>query len=36
MSKEALEEPQLAAWKSLLNAHAAAVGAIEAKLSADH
>jgi DNA-binding MarR family transcriptional regulator len=29
-----VSEPQLAAWKALLNSHATAVGAIEAKLSA--
>lgn len=34
MSKKSLSDAQLGAWKSLLNAHAAAVGAIEAKLSA--
>ncbi|HUR59300.1 MAG TPA: MarR family transcriptional regulator [Opitutaceae bacterium] len=34
MAKITLSETQLAAWKALLNAHAAAVGAIEAKLSA--
>ena len=34
MAKTSLTEAQLAAWKSLLNAHAAAVGAIEAKLGA--
>lgn len=30
--KKTLSEAQLSAWKSLLNAHSAAVGAIEAKL----
>jgi DNA-binding MarR family transcriptional regulator len=34
MTKKTLSETQLAAWKALLNAHAAAVGAIEGKLSA--
>ena len=34
MTKKTLTDGQLAAWKSLLNAHAAAVGAIEAKLTA--
>lgn len=32
MSKKTLGEPHLAAWKALLNAHAVAVGAIEAQL----
>jgi DNA-binding MarR family transcriptional regulator len=32
MSKKTLGEAPLAAWKSLLNAHAVAVGAIEARL----
>jgi DNA-binding MarR family transcriptional regulator len=34
MAKTTLTDQHLAAWKSLLNAHAAAVGAIETKLSA--
>lgn len=34
MTKRSLSDGQLAAWKALLNAHAAAVGAIEAKLGA--
>lgn len=34
MTKRTLGETQLGAWKALLNAHAAAVGAIEAKLGA--
>ena len=34
MAKRTLSEVQLAAWKSLLNAHATSVGAIEAQLSA--
>jgi len=34
MTRKSPGDVQLAAWKSLLNAHAAAVGAIESKLSA--
>lgn len=34
MGKKLVGDVQLGAWKALLNAHAAAVGAIEAKLSA--
>ena len=34
MTKRTLTDAQLTAWKSLLNAHAAVVGAIEAKLTA--
>ena len=34
MTKKPLSDSQLAAWKSLLNAHAAAVSAIEARLTA--
>jgi DNA-binding MarR family transcriptional regulator len=34
MTKKSLSEDQLAAWKALLNAHSAAVGAIEGKLAA--
>lgn len=34
VSKKNLSDGQLAAWKALLNAHAAAVGAIEGKLAA--
>ena len=34
MAKKTLSDAQLTAWKALLNAHAAAVGAIEAKLGA--
>ena len=36
MAKKTLSEGELAAWKSLLNAHAAAVGAIEGRLNAAH
>ena len=34
MAKKTLSDEQLVAWKSLLNAHAAVVGAIETKLAA--